>query len=120
MSTRRLAGEVAQLRRQVASETVRTAWSKPGHQRQYEVLQRIRGVFIVDLAKALEAVFGSGADVPLDISAVVAAGEKLIAAGGQGVYGAGGDYTTVGYSGGYRDSGNGYGGGYRPAGQGEL
>ena len=80
VSTRRLAGEVAQLRRQVASETGRMSWSKLGHQCQYEVLQRIRGVFIMDLAKVLEVVFGSGADGPLGISAVIAAGEKLIAA----------------------------------------
>ena len=55
VSTRRLAGEVAQLRRQVAAESGRTPWSKPGHQGQYEVLQNIRGVFVIDLAKALES-----------------------------------------------------------------
>ena len=80
LSTRRLAGEVAQLRRQVAAEAVRPSWAKEGNKRQYDVLQKIKGVFSLDLAKALEVTFGSGADVPSDISAVVAAGEKLIAA----------------------------------------
>ena len=74
-----MAGEVAQLRRHVAAEAGRTPWSKPGHQRQHEVLQKIRGVFVVNLAKALEATFGSRADIPLDILAVVAADEKSIA-----------------------------------------
>ena len=60
LSTRRLAGEVAQLRRQVALESMRTPWSKIGHQRQYEVLQKLRGVWVTDLTKVLESVFGRG------------------------------------------------------------
>ena len=78
-STRRLAGEVAQLRRQVALESVRTPWSKAGHQRQYEVLQKLRGTFVTDLSKVLEKVFGSAEDIPVDIKTVCSAGEKLVA-----------------------------------------
>ena len=79
VSTRRLSGEVAQLRRQVATEARRTPWLKVAHQRQYEVLQWIRGSLIIDLSKALEATFGSRVDVPADITACITAGEKVIA-----------------------------------------
>ena len=78
-STRCLAGEVAQLRRQVALESVRTPWSKAGHQRQYKILQKLRGTYVTDLTKVLERVFGSTEDIPVDINTVCAAGEKLVA-----------------------------------------
>ena len=83
LSTRRLAGEVAQLRRQVAAEAVRPSWAKEGNKRQYDVLQKIKGVFSLDLAKALEVTFGSGADVPSDISAVVTAELRMRAKRGE-------------------------------------
>ena len=79
VSTRRLSGEVAQLRRQVAVEARRTPWLKIAHQHQYEVLQRVRASLITDLSKAQESAFGSGVDVPADITACSRAGEKVIA-----------------------------------------
>ena len=69
---------MAQLRRQVALESVRTPWSKTGHQRQYELLQRLRGSWCTDLNRVLEVVFGSAADIPANIKTVCTAGERLI------------------------------------------
>ena len=70
VSTRRLEGEVAQLKRQEAVEASHTPWSKVGHQRQYEVLQKIWGVCVTDLNTILESVFGSSADIPINISTI--------------------------------------------------
>ena len=64
----------------MAAEAGRKPWVKAAHEQQHGVLQQIRGSLIVDLSKALEVHFGSGADVPADISACVAAGEKVIMA----------------------------------------
>ena len=43
------------------------------------MLQKVRSSLITEISLALESHFGSGADVPADIAACIAAGEKVIA-----------------------------------------
>ena len=79
MSTRRLSGEIAVLKRQVElQEKQRKPWMKMAHQKQHEVLKKVKSTLVTDLALALDTHFGSRADVPADLLAILSAGEKVL------------------------------------------
>ena len=67
------------LKKQVeAQEKQRKPWNKTAHQKQDEVLKKVKAVLVTDLATALDTHFGSREDVPADLLTIITTGEKVL------------------------------------------
>ena len=67
------------LKKQVeAQEKQKKAWNKTAHQKQDEVLKKVKAVLVSDLSMALNTHFGSREDVPADLLTIITTGEKVL------------------------------------------